>query len=193
MSLPVNPENPYAVAANPPVVDPPQLKQVFRHGEYLILHKDAQLPDRCVKSNQPTNQRLLRRLTWHHPALYLLIFVGVLIYIIVALIVRQTVTINLPLAARYKSRRLRWMALAWSMVLCSLAVLWIGIAQSDNLGQDSNLLLPFLFIAALFIAALIGIYKCRVVYPKRIADGYVWLGGVCEEFRREYPEWPYST
>ncbi len=43
---------------------------VWRRGNTLIMHKDAPLPDRCIKCNIATNGSYIRRrLSWHHPAL----------------------------------------------------------------------------------------------------------------------------
>ena len=44
---------------------------VWRDGRLLVMHKSAQLPDRCVKSNQPADGRLLRKMYWHHPLIFL--------------------------------------------------------------------------------------------------------------------------
>ena len=44
-------------------------------------------------------------LSWHHPALYLIVLAGVLIYVIVALIVRKTARVNIPLCPAHRAKR----------------------------------------------------------------------------------------
>jgi len=49
---------------------------VWRSGSLLVMHRNARLPDRCVKTNSAENvRRLKRNLSWHHPGLYLWLLV----------------------------------------------------------------------------------------------------------------------
>src|SRR5689334_10194557 len=77
---------------------------VWRQNDGLVMHRAATLPDRCIKCNRPANGRVLtKRFAWHHPAWYLLIFAGLLIYAIAALIVRKQVVLHLPLCDEHFS------------------------------------------------------------------------------------------
>ena len=61
----------------PPTVGTPGTG-VWRDKATLIMSKDAQLPARCIKCNAPaTGARLKKKLSWHHPAIYLLILRGI--------------------------------------------------------------------------------------------------------------------
>ncbi|MCA9220159.1 MAG: hypothetical protein KDA71_07505, partial [Planctomycetales bacterium] len=61
--------NPYAAprahqqpAPMQPMYTPPQgMVGVWRYGTTLVMHKDAKLPDVCVKSNEPAHGRTLKR------------------------------------------------------------------------------------------------------------------------------------
>src|SRR3954464_15581653 len=56
---------------------------VWRDGPILVMHKIAPLPDYCIKCNSPANGlRIRRKLSWHHPALYILVFGAALFYVI---------------------------------------------------------------------------------------------------------------
>ena len=49
-----------------------------------------------------------------------------------------------------------------------------------------------LLAVILLLGALIyGQYACRLVYPQKIDDSYVWLIGVNREFLDRLPMWPY--
>jgi len=58
--------NPYASPFSADCVPPLVTAQVvgealYRQGKLLVMHKQAVLPDRCVKSNQPAHGRRLKR------------------------------------------------------------------------------------------------------------------------------------
>ena len=60
----------------------------WRDGRQLVVRPGCTLPDRCIKCNEPAEHPLQsRRFYWHHPALYLLVLVDLLIYLVVAVIV----------------------------------------------------------------------------------------------------------
>lgn len=98
MSFDDNPYKPPQVADA--IVDAAVVENygLWRKGNILVMHKNVQLPDRCVKSNAPTNRRLKRNLSWHHPAVFLSILISPLIYIILALILRKTANIYIGLS-----------------------------------------------------------------------------------------------
>ena len=80
---------------------------VWREGKVVVALPDAPLPARCVKCNAPADPPTkARTLYWMHPALYLLIFTGLLILLIVYLVVRKKADVNPGLCAAHKKRRL---------------------------------------------------------------------------------------
>lgn len=189
--MPENVENPYAPLSDSDPTGYEPMGQIFHKGKLLVVHKRSLLPDRCVKCNEPTQDRLRRKLSWHNPLVYLLILFNLLIYALVALSVRKTAVFDIPLASRYKSARIRWMVTAWLIFLVSIALLVLGIVVSER-GENvfstfCIIQFPFAFITSL----LMGVFGCRVVYASKIDDQYAWIGGTCEEFRQSFPEWPH--
>jgi hypothetical protein len=184
--------NPYAAPTLDPAIPLSQgnvSNAIFQKNGVLIVHKNAQLPDRCIKSNEPTQSRLKRKLYWHHPALYLLILLHILVYIVVALIVRKSAVLWIPLEDRFKQARIRNIFIAWLLFFLGMGSLITGIIVSSSQNPMSGiffLLCPVLILAG----ALVGIFGCRVVYPKKIEGDYVWLKGVSPDFLSELPEWP---
>lgn len=165
---------------------------IYRKGNVLVVHKQAQLPARCVKSNEPTSLRLKRKLSWHHPAIFLVILFNLLIYVVIALLVRKTAVLHIGLAERFHQRRRRNMLIAWAIALTGIVMFVVGLAYSDTPGQSSPLMFGLVLgPITLFLGLLWGLYGCRVVYPKRIDDDYVWLRGVCPEYLAEYDEPPF--
>ena len=85
-------ENPY----KPPIANAPVYMAeaapeagMWRKGKVLVFRKETILPDRCVKSNAATKRKLKRQLTWHHPAIFLTILISILVYAILALVLRK--------------------------------------------------------------------------------------------------------
>ena len=68
---------------------------LWREGNCLVVARGAAFPRRCVKCNEPSEEpHKLRKVYWHHPAVYLLLLGYAILYIIVALIVRRTMEVN---------------------------------------------------------------------------------------------------
>jgi len=167
-----------------PYFPPPMhnLNTIWRNDSTLVMTKEALLPNRCIKCNAPADEQLKRKLTWHHPALYLLVFVSVLIYAIVAMIVRKTATVNIGLCEDHLSSRRRNLLITWGLGFGSVAS-FVGAA----LLEDGTLLL--LGITLLLGCAIYGIVTLRVVVPSKIDDYFVWLKGIDGNYLQQFPEW----
>src|SRR5206468_2621369 len=143
------------------------------------------------KSNLPSKRRLKRSLYWHHPAYYLLILLHLLIYIVAALIVRKSATIYIPLTEEWYSRRHRRMLIAWSLILLSIILFAVAVPFADQ-----HAWAPFLMIACFPLAlgaAMWGLVMCRMVWPKRMTDQYIWLKGVHPDYLRRLEVWQWSV
>ena len=155
---------------------------IWRNKQVLVMTKEAALPARCVKCNAPTNNRLKRQLRWHHPALYLVIIVGVLFYFILALVISKSATVHVGFCEEHAAARKRGFLITLGLVLLSLAGFVYGAAN-----ESPAILLVSL---AVFLGSLIfGIVRARVVAPQKIDDQYVWLTGVNGEYLQQFPEW----
>ena len=157
---------------------------VWRSGGALVTRPGSSLPPRCVKCNAPSMEPAKdRRVYWHHPALYLLIiFPGLLIYAIVALIVRKSALVNPALCAEHRQKRNLGLAIGWVGSLLGLVLMVAGPAAYDSCGLGVAGLLLFLgaIIAAMFMA--------RIVYPERIDKDFVRLKGCGDAFLGSLPE-----
>ena len=188
--------NPYAAPqAAKPFVDqfaPPAqgFPGLWREGNVLVMHKLAPLPNICLKSNEPATRRLKRKLQWHHPAVFLAIIPGLLIYAIIALIVMKRATLQVPLTDEWFARRRNRMLISWGMVGLSVLLVVLGIMNADTTDWG-----PFLIFGGIFLglaSAIVGLLACRLFTPKRITDEYVWLKGVHPGFLERLPVWPYN-
>jgi hypothetical protein len=163
--------NPYA----PPTHDPTALRPApaggcWREGDAAVVRRpDAELPDRCVRCNQPAEgYRLQRKLYWHHPAVYLVIVFSPLIYVILALIMRKTTTVRVGLCPAHRKRRRNGMLIGWIGVLVSITVCTAGISS------DTPEVI-FGGIGLFLIFPIVGIAMAQVIAPKRMDQYFAWL------------------
>lgn len=190
MSSPVNPyQSPLAAQ----VVDGLQIHDsegLWRKGKILVMRRNAQLPNRCVKSNQPTDLRLQRNLQWHHPMIALTILIGLLVYIILAVILTKKATIHIGLSDEWFAKRRQAILIGWVTALGSIALGVIGIVMVDQVPACGWLIL--VGFITFFVGIIYGAVCARMVSPSRIDDEYVWLKGVCPEYLAELPDWPHA-
>jgi hypothetical protein len=82
----------------------------------------AALPQLCVKCGAPADGKpVVKTFYWHNPAFYLIILAGVLIYVIVAMIVRKSIRVSVPLCAQHAHRRSIAVTLAWVLPLIGIS------------------------------------------------------------------------
>lgn len=167
-----------------PYFPPPthNLNTIWRNNALLVMTKEARLPNRCIKCNAPADEQLRRKLTWHHPALYLLIFASILIYAIVAMIVRNTATVSVGLCEEHLSSRRRNLLITWALGLASL----VSFVAAGFLEDGTFLLLG---CALILSCAIYGIVTLRVVVPNKIDNYFVWLKGIDANYLQHFPEW----
>lgn len=152
----------------------------WRDGTVLVLSPDASLPRRCVKCNEPAQEPTRsRRVYWHSPWIYLLILINLLIYIVVALIVRRKAVIAPGLCATHKTRRRIGIAIAWTLLLAGAALVVVG-ARDGSAAVAGGMLL-------ILVAALVSTAVTRILRAKRIDTQYVRLKGCGTAFLDSVP------
>jgi hypothetical protein len=161
--------------------------QLWRLKRQLVCRPEAVLPDRCVKCNEPTHgQRLKRQLYWHPPAFYALILINLLVYVLVAVIVRKRARLDIGLCERHRQRRVWVILSSWVSVLGGVVLAIYGFTNNlEVLGAFASL------------AAIVGGITGGVLGPQiaaaKIDKEYVWVKGVCHEYLDTLPEWSGST
>jgi hypothetical protein len=157
--------------------------QLWRFGKQLVLRSQTPLPDRCVKCNAPANgNRLRRRLYWHSPAFYALILINLLVYALVALIVRKRAVLEIGLCEHHRRRRRLVIVSSWAVVLAGFAMVGAGISANEGM-------LIVLGILLALIAAIVGGVLGPQVAAAKIDKEFVYLRGCSQEYLALLPEW----
>jgi len=159
---------------------------IWREGRLLVMHKRAVLPEVCVRSNEPADGTIRRRMWWHHPLVYLALLGGLCPYVIVALLLQKKADIRVPICRGCRSRRLQLRLLEWLLVLAAAGGVVLGIRAG---GTAVPLSMLGGFVLLIVVAILEGKVGC-VVRPKRITDKHVWLIGVHRDYLAALPEFP---
>jgi hypothetical protein len=155
---------------------------IWRDGEKsLVMLKSARLPDNCIKCGAPANGTHLRkRLSWHHPALALLVLLNVLIYLIVALIVRKTVKMDIPLCEEHLRKHRTAVLVTWLVFLFAIGFFVLAIAAESGGSAFFGLIL-------LLASAILAIFWAKIVNVRKIDDHYIWLTRLDDSFLSLFP------
>jgi len=146
----------------------------YRDGKFVIVPTGSELPERCIICNEPLSSApKSRKLYWHSPWIYLLILMNILIYAIVALIVRKKCALSPGLCSEHATRRLRRLMV---VIGVGVAGLVIGFyALSHDYGQ-----LSLISFAIAIISLIAAIFVGRLIYANKITADFARIGG-CQE------------
>ena len=169
----------------PPPGPPPHLSGgTWREGSTLVMSKDASLPDYCVKCDAPANGfRLKRNLSWHHPALFLLILLAWLLYLILAMVLRKRATVYLGLCREHYEKRRTFLIAGFVTLAVSFALIVGAIAWEYPA-------IALLAVLGILASAIWLAFVARVVTVKKIDDQFVWLNGINENYLSRFPVLP---
>ncbi len=147
-------------------------------GKKIIVSKSLTFPtQRCIKCNQPSDGKSLKRnLVWHHPAFYLLIFGGVILYAIVALIVRKKAIVQVGLCPIHRRKRRLIQTLSILFLLAPYTLLLLPRGTIDPMAIMGLAL--FGLVVCLFM--LLG---TQVISPTYIDEKWVHFTGAGRPFR----------
>ena len=166
--------NPYAAPSADTDFERPRAGSedgVYRDGQFLVIPaQGAALPARCVVCNAPAHARLTRKLYWHPPGYYVLVFISALVYVVVAMIVRKRAHFELWLCDQHARRRRNGILLGWLGSVVCFGALFATVASNTNSA------IPYLLLIFGFVGSLVGgILLARVVSAHRIDKRYAWL------------------
>ena len=181
--MPVNPYAPPKSALRRHQDSTSGLDEVWRDGPKLIMRRTATLPQRCIHCNGRADRFLPRKLYWHAPVHYLWILVSLLLYAIVALIVRKRADVVIPLCHQHDKKRKTGIAVGWLGGLGGFVLIIVG-AVNDSAG------LILFSVLAMLVSLIAGIAMARVVIPAKIDDRFVWLKKISPEYLNRLPPAP---
>ena len=168
-----------AVAAAPAV--PAMPAAAYRHGNRLVVPKGATLPSYCVKCGQPvTGEPFKKTFFWHNPWLFLLVLVNILVYAIVAMILRKRFDLAVPMCPEHLQRRKNFWIATWVLGLGFIpgGILAGALIHDSDTAVAVGFLTAFLLLIAAFVTGAMSV----VMRPREITDFSANFSGACEQF-----------
>jgi hypothetical protein len=165
------------------------VSSIVRQGYKLIIPaplpgQAAALPPMCVKCGAPADGKsVVKTFYWHNPVFYLTILLGLLIYVIIAVVVRKSIKVSVPLCARHAQRRSIAVTLAWVLPLIGIADIFI-LSQFNVDGGIIALLTMGLIVAGIVIWAVVA----NPIRPAMIDNTRGEFTGACVRFLEQFPE-----
>jgi hypothetical protein len=159
------------------------------------MERGAVLPSACVKCGQPTTAPGLRKTFFSQPSQYLrfIPFPGSLVLLIVALVMGQRMTIEIPLCPRHRRRRM--IALIFTFIFCGLGFAAIGIGlnwaiNNSNSDADNAQSIILAGIGLLLIGSLCFVCAGRLLSAKQIDADKATFSGAGTRFLQLLPDSP---
>lgn len=156
---------------------PLQWQPVQQQGQDLVVWRGGTLPPYCVKCGLVTHQQpVQRKFYWHSPLLYLTILASILIYAIIALIVRKRFDLAVPLCDSHFRLRRIWMSVAAALMLFAFPALVLGMTYDYPLAGLS------LCLVSLLGGAVLWTQVAPILRPRRITDEMAVFRGAHASF-----------
>ncbi len=155
--------------------------ECYRDGKVLVVPRNEGLPERCVKCNAPATMDKPRTFTWHSSGWYLLILIGLILYVIIAVIVRKKVKLELGLCDLHRQRRRTLNLTALGLLVFGCVGLFGGIHyEYEPLGWSAAL--------ALLVSVIVALVAGNTMSPVRIDDSEARFRGCGAAFLDSLPE-----
>lgn len=159
--------------------------RVFRSGRNLVATLGAELPQVCIKCGAPLSESIRKRFAWHHPGLYFLILVNLLVYALVAYFVQKRMELRVPVcsvhADRYHKNRLAGILL---LVGAIPTLIVFAVILPDSIGWSILLCIAMLLGGGILLAST------NLLRPTRIAETHGIFSGAAEAFLGNLEEAP---
>lgn len=148
---------------------------------------DNQLPEVCMRCGQPASTIVRRRFAWHPGWVIWLVFVGILVYVIVAVCLTKRMRLLAPMCEDHK-KHWYWRSLIMVGGLLALIVLIIAaatISEEKRALDDQTMTYVWSGVAGFGFVWLVtvAILHGNAIRPREITDDEMTLIGVAPEFR----------
>ena len=185
----IDDDNPYAAPKADVLVKDRHLdssSDAWRDGKMLVVRKEAELPDRCLKCAAPARgYRFSRSLSWHKPVWALTFLISPILYALVYLFVRWRARVTVGLCPRHRRNRARAIALGWLVALTGLG----SIMAAETLFDSLRPIALNAGIVLLPVGMICGVVGSQVLVPRRIDKHFVWLSRVSPDYLAAFPDW----
>ncbi len=155
----------------------------YRDGDILVVPTGCALPPNCMKCNAPIGDNYLKKtFRWHSPWLYVLVFFGLILYMIVALIVQKKSKIEIPLCSKHRSWRTKMHITGAILLVAWIPALLILNGLNVDAGTTALLCIGIAF-SGFVVLGIVGMS----IAPIYIDEMRTEIKGASEEFLSSLP------
>jgi hypothetical protein len=160
----------------------------YRDGNTVVVPLGCSLPANCVKCGSPiSGTRLTKTFRWHSPGLYLLIFLGLIPYIIVRLTVAEKVCIDVPFCQAHRAWRTRMNITGAVLLITSIPSSFLWESLELGVGVTTLIVVGMAFLGLVVLGAVGSSFN-----PVYVDERCSMFNGAAEEFLSLLPSSPVS-
>jgi len=165
---------------------------LWRAKKLIIAPRNARLPMRCVKCNEPIDYNEAKKVDmyWQHPAYYACLLLGLLPGAIVLMCVRKKAEITFGICRSHRANRRNKVLIGWMIALIGLGLLVLAFLSMGSDEWRHSPLVPDAVFAGivLILASLIwAAVAISAISVRRISGDRVWISGAGEQFLGSLP------
>ena len=148
-----------------------------------MVRNGAVLPNRCIKTNQAVEPgingiRKNIRVSWCHPAWFLLFLLNLLLMLLVVLFVSKKAKIEVAISSEVRSRKMVWKSIWLAIVAAGIGGFIYGIQQEAPGGVGFGVL-------AILVGLIGFVFSLRYLAAKSHRDGLFSVKGCHPGFLAE--------
>ena len=161
---------------------------MWRRGMTLIVGRAARLPPLCIRCGEPEAKSYSKTTYWHPQWYFLLIlFPGLLIYAIVALIVRKKSTYSCSLCVTHVKQKRNATLLVWLGIVLMFGAFALALAGGNDAfgranGETAVLVGIVAGIVLLLTTLIYGMIRLPLLKPKFMDEHYAHYTGAGPNF-----------
>ncbi|MBX3741380.1 MAG: hypothetical protein KF712_10345 [Akkermansiaceae bacterium] len=186
-----NEMNPYAAPSATPPPLPFHLSSplYFRDGKFLVVRDGAELPDVCLRTNEPVGGSGWRKrvpITWTPPWVIILILLTHLIGIIVMFLTRKKAKLTYSLNGDTRGKIIRWRFIGLALLLACIGL----IATATGLDDGDAIMVPISGGLGLLLASLATFAIANPIKVAGYENGWFKIKGCSPAFLNTLPHPP---
>jgi hypothetical protein len=161
-------------------------RKFYREGKFLVVRDGAELPNRCIHTNQdvpPSGWRKRKQITWTPQWVFITILLSPLVLLLLALVLQKKAHITYSMSQAARSRLMR-KRLIWLGIFA--AGVAIAVAGGMFLSSDESLIA----VLAGILVGFVGLVGSVVQYALAVTghrDGRFTVKGCCEAYLNSLP------
>ena len=163
---------------------------IWRDGKRLVVICNGAFPDRCIHCNDAAHGFGVKRTySWHHPSIYILIFLMPLLYIVVAIIVSKRFKAHVPLCERHRKRRAMGILICTAVLVAGLGCFFRGAAVLMS-GDSNGNWIVYASIFVIFCDVIAAVRVTGLLLQMRVTKTHAFFRGAGAAFLESLPKWP---